>query len=264
MNSKPASILCHSHQSGFSLVEMAIVLAIVGLLLGGLLPTISSQMERQYTNETRKQLDEIQQALIGYAIVNGRLPCPASSTSNGVESPVGGGNCGSPNFYNGFVPAATLGLTSVVDSHGNKGFAVDSWGNRIHYAVTAWSKTTSPTFNNVFTTAGGMSTVGISALAPNLLVCSNATATGFSSSTCGTNNALTSDPGVPVVIYSTGKNGAYGGTGADEAANPNPNSTDSNDQTFVSHTQTPDFDDLVIWLSPNTLLNRMVAAGKLP
>src|SRR5450756_2009814 len=117
-------------------------------------------------------LDEIQQALIGFAVINGRLPCPASSTSNGVENPVGGGNCS--NFYNGFVPAATLGLASVVDSQGNTGFAVDSWGNRIHYAVTKWSSM-SPSQPYVFTSLNGMSTVGISNLSPDLLVCSTAT-----------------------------------------------------------------------------------------
>jgi hypothetical protein len=33
---------------------------------------------------------------------------------------------------------------------------------------------------------------------------------------------------------------------------------------FVSHNPTPTFDDLVIWISPNVLINRMVSAGKLP
>lgn len=245
---------------GFTLVEMAIVLMIVGLLLGGLLPTLSSQVEQRRASETNKQLDEIKGALIGYAVINGRLPCPASPTSNGVESPVGGANCS--NFYNGFVPAATLGLSGTDSS----GYAVDSWGNRIHYAVTSWSSTT-PSVNNVFTTANGMSTVGISNLSPNLLVCSTAST---SSSSCSVaNSALTSPPGVPVVIYSTGKNGGYGGSGIDEAENPNPISGD-NDRVFVSHTPTPatagngEFDDLVIWISPNVLINRMVAAGKLP
>ena len=55
------------HQAGFTLVEMAIVLMIVGLLLGGLLVPLSAQMEQRNVTETRKQLDEIQQALIGYA-----------------------------------------------------------------------------------------------------------------------------------------------------------------------------------------------------
>jgi len=253
---------CSSHQAGFSLVEMAIVLLIVALLLGGLLPTLSGQIEQRRVSETSKQLDEIKDALIGYAIINGRLPCPATITptnSNGTESFVSGGNASNgncANFYNGYVPAATLGLAGTDSS----GFAVDAWSNRIHYAVTSWSST-SPAVNNVFTTMNGMSTIGISNLSPNLLVCS--TATGITSSSCATGTSLTSN-GVPAVIYSTGKNGAYGGTGIDEAANLDAS------RTFVSHTPVPssvangEFDDLVTWLSPNTLFNRMVAAGKLP
>jgi len=31
-----------------------------------------------------------------------------------------------------------------------------------------------------------------------------------------------------------------------------------------SHSFTPVFDDLVVWVSPNILFNRMVVAGKLP
>ena len=258
MNNRPAPTFGHSYQTGFTLVEMAMVLMIVGLLLGGLIPTISSQMERQHSNETRKQMDEIQQALIGFAIINGRLPCPASSTSNGVESPTTGtGIC--DHSYDGYVPAATLGVTSAVDSQGNKGFAVDSWGNRIRYVATSSN-------SNAFTKPNGMSTTGISALAPNLLVCS--TATGITISSCAAGTSLTSN-GVPVVIFSTGKNGAQGSAGTDEAANLDGTNANNN-RTFVSHTPSPstaangEFDDIVIWLSPNTLLNRMVAAGKLP
>jgi len=241
-------------QTGFTLIEMAMVLIIVALLLGGLLPTLSSQVEQRHENDTRKQLDEIQQALIGYAIINGRLPCPATSTSNGAESPSGGGNC--TNFYNGYVPAATLGLSGATRS----GLVLDSWGNPIHYAVTSWNSS-SPAVNDVFTTPNGMRTVGISNLAPSLLVCSSSTASGFSSgSSCGSGNALTSSPGVPVVLFSTGKDGPQG-SGADELANL------ANKLTFISHTPTPSpnqFDDIVTWMSPNVLVNRMVSAGKLP
>jgi len=255
MNSKPYSILCHSHQSGFTLVEMAMVLAIMTLLLAGLVPTISGQLEQRRSAETKKQLEEIQQALIGFAIINGRLPCPATSASKGVESPTGGGTCTNP--YNGFVPAATLGIST----RNEDGLVLDAWNNPIRYAVTQAN-------SYAYTTSNGMASTGISALTPNLLVCS--TATGISGSDCGSADyKLTAGDGVPVVIYSIGKNGATGGTSTDEAANPNPNSADNN-RTFVSHTPTGssatngEFDDLVIWISNSTLLNRMVAAGKLP
>lgn len=247
-------MLIRKMNSGFTLVEMAMVLLIIGLLLGGLIPTLSSQMEAQRISETRKQLEEIQQALVGFATANGRLPCPASTSSNGEESPLGGGNC--TNFYDGFVPAATLGITSV----NGQSLVADGWGNAIRYAVAG------NTVNSVaypFTSNNGMQSATMDKIAEANLLDICASATGIGSSDCGTPaNKLTDK--VPALVYSTGKNGGYGGTGLDETANLNGN------RVFVSHTPTPstatngEFDDLMIWLSPNILFNRMVAAGKLP
>ena len=246
-----------NRMAGFTLLEMAIVLLIMALLLGGLLPSLSGRIEQQRISETRKQLDEIEQALLGHAVAYGRLPCPASSTSNGMESFAPGGNPANgncSNFNDGYVPAATLGLST------SDGYSSDPWGNRMRYAVAASN-------SNAFTRNGGMSATGLSALAPNLLVCSSAT--GITASGCSTGTALTASPGVPALIYSTGKNGAYGGNGTDEAANPNINSS-NNDRVFVSHAPATassangEFDDIVTWLSPNILYNRMIEAGKLP
>jgi hypothetical protein len=146
----------------------------------------------------------------------------------------------------------------------SSGYLLDSWGNRIHYAVTAAN---SKAFTTTGTLATGMKGVGISNLLPDLMVCSTASANSSSCSVA--NSALTASPGVPVVIYSTGKNGGYGGTGTDEAENPNPNSADNN-RVFVSHTPAPNgapngyFDDIVTWISQTVLINKMVAAGMLP
>lgn len=278
------NIIYLKNTRGFSLIEMAVVLLIVALLLGGLLPTVSSQIEQKNRADTRKQLDEIQQALIGFIVINGRLPCPASPTSNGLESfcttttpGVCGaeiippailpthGRCASP--YDGFVPAATLGITPV----DTNGYALDGWSNRIRYAVSTVST------SNVYTFTAApsvMSTVGISNLNGDLNVCASSPnpLTPSQSMTgppwCGTAASLTST--APAVIYSTGNNGGYGGNSADELANANPytNPTASPnsylDKVFVSHDQTPTFDDIVIWISPNILINKMLSAGKLP
>lgn len=283
----------HSHTStifigksdrGFSLIEMAIVLFIVAMLLGGLLPVVSSQIDLKRRNDTRKQLDEIQQALIGYAIINGRLPCPASENSNGLESfctTPNPGMCGGETFppavplhgrcfrpFDGFVPAATLGITPV----NAQGFMIDGWNNRIHYAVT----TVSVIGIQTFTAPNAMSVAGIAGLTTSdLHVCASTPIPlnpSLPALNCGAsppNVILTST--APAVIYSTGENGNFGGSGNDELANsnpfPNPTLGPNNsyeDNVFVSHDQTSAFDDIVVWLSPNVLINRMVNAGKLP
>lgn len=243
-------------QKGFTLVEMAVVLVIVGLLLGGLIVPISAQMDIQGFKNTNSNLEDIKEALMGYAIINGRLPCPASSTSSGIEDPLGGGTCTHP--YDGYLPAVTLGITPT-DSFG---YAIDGWGgntsNRIRYAVTTSN-------SKAFTTTSGMKTTGISTLAPDLHVCSSGV--GITTSACGTASALTST--AVAVIYSVGKNAGSGGVSTDEAANPNPQGG-SSDIVFVSHEPSEsgatggEFDDQVIWISYPVLINRMVSAGTLP
>ncbi|MGH8690910.1 MAG: type II secretion system protein, partial [Burkholderiales bacterium] len=75
--------------------------------------------------------------------------------------------------------------------------------------------------------------------------------------------------------FSHGKNGLGAINASTGTANPAPSSLLEQDNldgftTFVSRVQSPagapagEFDDIVIWLSKNTLFNRMVAAGKLP
>lgn len=238
--------------NGFTLVEMAIVLALIGLILGATLTILSAQQEQRNFEDTKNTLEAARDALIGFAIVNGRLPCPASSASNGVEDPVGGTTCTHP--YDGFLPAATLGLTHV-DDHG---YLQDAWhiaANRIHYAVTTAN-------SRAATTTDGIKATGISSFTPDLYVCDSAS--GTTGSNCGSATTLTSQ--AVAIVYSLGANAPNGGTGADEAANLNP------DQVFVSHSvayakdapTNGEFDDQLVWLSEYTLLNRMVQAGKLP
>ena len=247
----------HRRIAGFTLIEMAMVLFIVALLLGGLLPTISSQVEQRHVNETRKQLDEIQQALIGFAIINGRLPCPADGTTptgqiNAAGVPAGqeykNPATGIPPYVCknavGVLPWATLGINEA-----------DSWGRRYTYQVTAnWADSADGT------AAGGCAiTTGISfqlCSSANLIILSTVGGTAIAS-------------GIPAVVASHGKNG-YGAYtpngGAPLSTSPDADEADNSDGdvNFVSKTPTPTFDDLVIWISPNTLMNRMVAAGKLP
>jgi len=238
-------------QAGFSLMELALVLVILTLALGGALVPLNAQIEQRRQAETTQLLNEVNDALLGFAIRNGRLPCPASAASNGSESPQGGGMCTNP--YDGYVPAVSLGLGHL----DVQGYLLDAWGNRVRYAVAKAN-------SSAFTTANGMKNAGLAVLQSELAVC--ASATGTTSAGCGSAPALTSatNNAPPAVIFSLGKNGAAGSASADEAANLD------NNPVFVSHTpmpagaQTGEFDDMVIWLSPNILYGQMVNAGQLP
>src|SRR5436190_20483125 len=76
---------------GFTLIELAVVFAIVGLALGSLFFTLAAQTEQRMFEETRRRLEQARELLLAFAVVNGRLPCPArhasaASHSQGLES----------------------------------------------------------------------------------------------------------------------------------------------------------------------------------
>ena len=244
-------------QLGFSLIELSIVLLIVALLLGGLLVPLTAQIDQQRAKETQKTFAELKEALIGFAIVNGRLPCPATpNSSTGLESYSGGvGASPCTNPFNGLVPAATLGISPI----NNQGLLLDGWNNPIRYAVSDANIGTS---TNALTTSNGMKTATISSLAGTNLLYVCASATVINITNCGTATKLTNN--APALVFSLGKNGNLGTLGADEQANT------ANKPVFVSHEQSSagagneDFDDIVVWLSTGILINRMVSAGQLP
>jgi prepilin-type N-terminal cleavage/methylation domain-containing protein len=239
---------------GFTLIEMAMVLMIIALVLGGSLPVISGQIEQQRNTETRKQLAEIREALLGFAVSNNRLPCPADGTLNtGVEATTGGGaalvcslNSNVTNSSKGVVPWSTLGVSET-----------DAWGRRFTYNVTSAFADGADGTNDAAAAACPTST-GVS-----FKLCSQANLNVLIAA-AGANLAAN----LPAVVVSHGKNGlgAYtqqgvqltGATG-DELENAN-----TGNNNFVNHDASPNFDDLLVWTPPNLLVSRMIAAGKLP
>jgi prepilin-type N-terminal cleavage/methylation domain-containing protein len=223
---------------GFSLVEMAVVLVILGLVLAGLFGPLSAQMEQRNYAQTQNILDASKESLLGYAMINGRLPCPASASSNGIEDPLGGGVCN--HAYDGFLPAATLGFAPT-DAYGWS----NSAANRIRYALTTADKQAFSTNINSLN------------LAPDLRVC--ASGAGITATTCGSGAPVLA-PKAVAVLFSLGKNAASGGgvSNVDETANID------NNPTFVNHEPTTSFDDQLTWISYPILAGRLVSAGKLP
>ena len=253
------------HERGFSLAEIAVVMVIVGLLIGGLLAPLSAQMEQRNYADTQKRLESATELLLGFAIANGRLPCPASSSSSGDESPSGGGTC--TNYYDGFLPAKVLGMQPVDPS----GYAVDAFNNRIRYVLAQTFKTGTGCAGSLpaFSSSTNVKSNGLQCLPGDLRVCSSSQFSGFSGTACdtgaGPDNDLVGANTVVAIVFSMGKNSATSdATRTDELAN-----TDAN-ATFVYHTPAPtgatggEYDDQMVWISAGLLYGRMVSAGVLP
>lgn len=265
--------------AGFTLAEMAIVLVVAGLLLTSVLSTVSTQLEARNNAETLSRLNQIKDALIGYAQANGRLPCAANGTlatgasGAGLEA-VTGNVCTTGATYV-VLPWATLGVSET-----------DVWGRRFKYIVDAnFADNYANTIANPNPSWGcGASTPIPTPTSPtSFALCASGTLTVRTKT--ASDKTGTSVTGIPVVIISFGKNG-YGAytsagtqynastTGVDEPANANAAAT-----TFYMREQSPqasscsdtaagsnfcEFDDLVAYIPANLLITRMVSAGRLP
>jgi prepilin-type N-terminal cleavage/methylation domain-containing protein len=244
---------------GFSLVELAVVLAIVGFLLLSAMYTLSAQSEQRDIDETNRRLQAAQDLLLSFAIVNGRLPCPGTTT--GDEA--GGGAVACTTNYGsattGYLPGRAIGF-QITDS---SGFALDAWGNKIRYAVSATTWGGGARFTKRHVANDTTAAWSISQAPGDLVVCSQSPAT-VTATTCDANTSVTNQNAVVAVVFSTGKNGATGGTGTNEARNLDGN------QLFVSRRPDPvgatggEFDDIVAWIPVGMLYNRMISAGVLP
>ena len=233
-------------QRGFTLIELAIVLFILTLLLGGLMIPLTQQIALRQEGETRRGLEELRTAVLGYALghrdADGHpyLPCPdlreptrlgEGRAGDGVEDRLSDGRCAAGT---GNLPWISLGMAGP-----------DAWGNRYTYAV-------SPTYAHA-----GQGIAAQSAPAAGLQVCLE--------------RACRSRVAAVAVLVSHGRNGlgalnASGRlnqppTGEDEAENSDA------DEVFVAHAPVAadrpggEFDDLVLWLAPDYVLGWLCGAG---
>jgi prepilin-type N-terminal cleavage/methylation domain-containing protein len=130
-------------QNGYSLIELSICLALIGIIMGSGLAISNVGNAQAQASTTKAQLDEIEYAIQMFVNRNMRLPCPASltvaenSASFGIEdvcanaAPVAGvveiNDGTAEEMWVGSIPTRTLGLSD------SKMF--DAWNGRITYAV---------------------------------------------------------------------------------------------------------------------------------
>lgn len=251
-------VLAMKKQCGFTLVELSIVLLVAGLLLSGMLGAYQSQLEASRVRETRQAMREARDAIIGFALSTGHLPCPANPTLANTVATAGqearSGAAGSCTYPDGALPWATLGLREL-----------DAWGQRYSYRASGYFADTSN------------ASIGPSS------TCVPATDPAVSFAICSVGD-LTILPqasalgGIPVVavIVSHGKNlrGAYGPQGGVRLGVPSGDELENadDDSRFVDHPFTHDadshsaayYDDLLDWVSPSILIGKMATSGRLP
>jgi len=257
-------------QQGFTLVEIAIVLLIVTMLLGYTVALFPKQQELKQYREAEREMDEIIASIIGFAQVNGRLPCPAIPNTAGIED--GGGNIDCNNF-GGFVPVNTLGFSGRLNADS---LLMDPWGNPYRYYVSDSDADNGGVDDSDFVINREMREIGIVDIVDihnadlssddridldgPYLICDGAGTTtddlctgaalvfGRPDDALGTPYAYA---GAPFVLLSQGKNWNEGDIAGDELENRGANETD-------------DFDDIVKWVSPNILFSKMIEADQLP
>jgi prepilin-type N-terminal cleavage/methylation domain-containing protein len=255
-------------QPGFTLVELTIVMLIVSILLAGILMPLSLQMELRRYADTKKTMDQINEALIGFVLINGRLPCPADravadGTAGAGTELLSGNACSS---ITGVIPWVTLNVPET-----------DEWGGRFTYRVTS-------AFADAIVAATYGCAPSVSPTQSSFALCDNGDMKIRSRATNGTPYDVT-NVALPAVYISHGKNGygAYGSNGIQIPRAPSNTDEYANSSStaviFFSREKadavsgcndtanTPplcEFDDLVAFIPLTTLMNRMVVSGKLP
>ncbi len=281
-------------QQGFTLVEIAIVLLIVTILLGYTVALLPRQQELKQYNAVEKEMDEVKQAIIGFAQVNGRLPCPSIPDSGGTEDYDTINDDGCDNF-GGFVPVNTLGITGRLNADS---MLLDPWGHPYRYYVSDSDFDGDTLFD--FTAPGEMRDIGLVDsdgdgyidLDGNYLICDDNGTTIDDQCTGAAEVVGTYSAGPPVVyrgapfvLLSQGKN--WDAPQNDELENIGSEDSISDllmgqgpagpieyqlkdvaggETTFVHRLDgfSDNYDDVLVWGSPDGLFSKMIEAGQLP
>ncbi len=277
------------HQTGFTLVEIAIVVLIVSILLGYTVAMVPVQQELKQYRQVERDLDKIVEHIIGFAQVNGRLPCPDTTgdvngegvgVADGAEDtddwlnnltgaalPGGDGDQDSCKSFYGWLPTRTLGITGNIDA--NNGTMLDPWGQPYRYHVA--DVDAGNAFGSDLVTPGNMRAEGVANLTGNLSVCANSNNPSAADADC---TVLAGGPAIlvdnaMVVIYSSGKDQA-GAAFASNIQNENRDGfhNGQNDLVYTFTTRSDvdnnEYDDKIRWISPNVLISRMIQAEQLP
>ncbi len=112
-------------EKGFTLIEIAIVMVIIGILVGSSIPIMRVLHERKLREQNLEYLQQAKEAIINFAIINGRLPLEdITIPAIPPVPPDGHEDAGSAGNPNGNLPYLDLNLP-----------ATDPYGRVLKYIV---------------------------------------------------------------------------------------------------------------------------------
>lgn len=252
-----------ARQRGFTLAEIAIAFVIVSLIMGSALVAFQGVVEQRNNEEAQRRLNLAVDHVIGFALVNKRLPCPAVAGATGIEAAAANNVCTSP--FGGFLPATDIGYAPTDSA----GYALDPWGGRIRYAVAGSVALTGAGCPNNLPGLTNQLNLKANGLAcrpgvTDLDLCT--TSTGVNAVSCNTAMRAAAQSSIAFIVWSTGKNGL-------DAVNYGPdeieNATTVNN-VFIyrapsnSSSTQGQYDDLMVYVPIGVLYQKLVAAGVLP
>lgn len=245
--------------SGFTLIEIAIVLLVVTIMLGYTVAMFPIQQELKQYRETNREMDRIIDHLIAFAQVNGRLPCPdtnaGGSVIDGQEDIVAGG-CAA---YFAFLPTVTLGMRGDIAANGN---LLDAWGSGYGYHV---SDVDFGNGNADLVVGGDIQAEGLTNVNPDLVVCDDSPALANDvACQAGTTTIINN---AAVVIVSLGKDRGLVASNI-QVENQDDFHDGTNDTVYTFSSQNAaagtEYDDVVKWITRHFLFSKMIEADQLP
>jgi general secretion pathway protein G len=119
-----------SRASGFTLLELLVVMVIIGLLAGFVAPRYFAQVGKSQIKVARAQIDALDKALDQFRLDVGRYPTSEEGLAALVAAPSGEGRWSGPYLKKG-VPADPWGRPYVYQqpgTHGGNDFDLFSFG----------------------------------------------------------------------------------------------------------------------------------------
>ena len=252
-------MICLSRRdNGFTLVEMALVLLILGVLTRAAITPLVAAQEHRHTRSTAHQLEMIRESVIAYVVAYGALPCPVSTVNRLASEPSSLNNYRKSTREDssecvderGGVPAKVLGLSGTIDDNGA---LTDAWNRPYLYAVSLANHAVRGNQSQAdWTHAGEAAQVGVSNLSADIVICMN-----MQSSDCRARDVRANQ--VAFMVLSHGRNSTAAGAQKENL---------DDDQVFLlqpeSQLDSNYFDDQLVWATAADIMYWMLRMGWLP